>query len=88
MEIDFEIEKIIEKIKEGDYKEILIQLPDGLKPYAKYIYDKIRENFDGEIYIWLESDYGGCDIPVWLKEYGIDLIVHFGHTQYYKLRYE
>lgn len=87
MEIDFEIEKIIELLKNKKYKKVLLQFPDGLKPYSKYVYDIVKQYAD-EVYIWFESNYGGCDIPIWVEKYGIELIVHFGHTKFYKLKYE
>ncbi|MGC9079644.1 MAG: diphthamide synthesis protein [Nanopusillaceae archaeon] len=87
MEIDFELDKIYEVLDSGKYKKILIQLPDGLKPYAKEIYDKIKSRYkDIQIFIWLGSNFGGCDIPVYLDKYGFDLIIHFGHSKFYKLK--
>jgi len=44
MEIDFELDKIFETLDKKKYKKILLQFPDGLKPYSKEIYDKIKEN--------------------------------------------
>jgi 2-(3-amino-3-carboxypropyl)histidine synthase len=86
MEIDFELDKIFETLDKKKYKKILLQFSDGLKPYSKEIYDKIREKYkDIEIYIWFGSDFGGCDIPIYLDKYGFDLIIHFGHSKFYKL---
>jgi 2-(3-amino-3-carboxypropyl)histidine synthase len=87
MEIDFELDKIFEALDRKKYKKILLQFPDGLKPYSKEIYDKIKEKYkDIEIYIWFGSDFGGCDIPIYLDKYGFDLIIHFGHSKFYKLK--
>lgn len=85
MDLDFELDKLFDLLSKKNYKKILIQLPDGLKPYANIIYDKIREKYPNiEIYIYFGSDFGGCDIPIWMDKYGFDLLVHFGHLKYYK----
>ncbi|WP_457913395.1 hypothetical protein [Candidatus Nanopusillus massiliensis] len=53
------------------------------------MYDKIKEKYkDIEIYIWFGSGFGGCDIPIYLDKYGFDLIIHFGHSKFYKLKME
>jgi len=85
MEIDFEIDKIIEEIKKKNPKRILLQFPDGLKPYSNIVYDKLKEELPNtEIFIWLGETFGGCDVPIWLDKYGFDLIIHFGHTKFVK----
>lgn len=85
MEIDFEINKIFEVLSKKKYKKVLLQFPEGLKPYSNIIYDEIKEKYpDLEVYIYFGSDFGGCDIPIWLDKYGFDLIIHFGHSKYYK----
>ncbi len=87
MEIDFQLEKIYEVLDKKKYKRVLLQFPDGLKPYSKEIYDILSKKYpETEFFIYLGSNFGGCDIPVWLDKYGIDLIIHFGHTHFYKLK--
>jgi len=85
MEIDFEIDTVIEEIKKKNPKRILLQFPDGLKPYSNIVYDRIKREFpDKEVFIWLGETFGGCDIPIWLDKYGFDLIIHFGHAKFVK----
>ncbi|RDD52623.1 hypothetical protein BA065_00700 [Nanoarchaeota archaeon NZ13-N] len=85
MEIDLEIDKVIEEIRRKNPKKILLQFPDGLKPYSKIIYDRLKKEFpDIEIFIWLGETFGGCDIPIWLDRYGFDMIIHFGHFKFVK----
>ncbi|MEM0379381.1 MAG: diphthamide synthesis protein [Candidatus Aenigmatarchaeota archaeon] len=82
MEIDLEINRILDIIKEKKPKKILLQFPDGLKPRSKIIYDLIKENFPNtEVYIWLGETFGGCDVPIWLEKYGFDLIINIGHSK-------
>jgi len=84
MEIDFQIEEIIDIINKKGYKKVLLQLPDGLKPYATKIYKEIEKRTNAIIFIWMGSNFGGCDIPIWLEKYDIDAIFHFGHTKFFK----
>ncbi len=81
MEYNLELERVISKIKENNAKNILIQLPDGLKPKAKEIVDSINKELDVNVFIWSGTNFGACDIPLHLNNI-IDLIIHFGHSEY------
>lgn len=78
-----ELEKIISEIGKSKSKLVLLQFPDGLKPYATVIVDYLREKTNAEFLIWFGSCYGACDVPVLGKELGkkIDLVVQFGHNE-------
>lgn len=78
---DFEINKITKIIKKLKPKSILIQLPDGLKPEATFIADKLKES-GAQIYIWAGTCFGACDIP---NIKFVDLIVQFGHNKFRQL---
>ncbi|MBR9678974.1 MAG: hypothetical protein GON13_01795 [Nanoarchaeota archaeon] len=81
MNYEFEIEKAVEEIKKRKAKRIVIQLPDGLKPQAKKIVDEIKEKTSVQPHIYLGTNFGACDIPLFLsKDY--DLLIHFGHTPF------
>ncbi len=78
-----EIDKVIKKIKEEDYKRILIQVPEGLKTEVVKIADKIEKQTKAQVFISVEPCYGACDLP--LEEARIlrsDLIVHLGHSDF------
>ena len=81
---DLELDRIVAEIKKKKAKLVLLQFPDGLKPYATAVVDYLEEKTDNkvEFLIWLESCYGACDTPVLGKdiEKEIDLIVQFGHN--------
>ena len=79
---DLEIEKIVGEINEKKAKLVLLQFPDGLKPYATAVVDFLREKTSAEFLIWFGSCYGACDTPV-LGEIkpNIDLVVQFGHNE-------
>ncbi len=85
---DLELEKVISQInnlkvtRKTKAKFVLLQFPDGLKPYANVIVDYLREKTKAEFIIWFGSCYGACDIPVLKKELEkeIDMVVQFGHN--------
>jgi len=79
-EYDLELARIIRTIKKEKAKKVLIQVPDGMKPYATIIVDYLEEKIPhSEFFIWLGSCFGACDIPN-VKEKDFDLIIQFGHS--------
>jgi len=77
-EYDLELERIMAVIKKEKAKRVLIQLPDGLKPYATVIVDYLEEKISNVgFFIWLGSCFGACDVPIMPE---VDLIVQFGHS--------
>lgn len=75
MKYDLEINKIVREIKSAKAKKVLLQFPDGLKPFATKIASEIKNRTNAEILIWFGSNYGACDIP----QGKFDLVVNFGH---------
>ena len=73
------LEVCLKKVKPSS---ILLQLPDGLKPYSTEIAQKVKEmsiKFNKKeplVKIWLGSCFGACDIP----NSKADLLVQFGHA--------
>ncbi len=82
---DLELDKVIANIKKNNAKLVLLQFPDGLKPYATAVVDYLVENTKGkvEFIIWMDSCFGACDTPVLNKEIEkeIDLMIQFGHNE-------
>lgn len=81
-EYDFEIPRIIAEIKKHKAKRILLQFPDGLKPYAAQIADEIKKRLKIEILIWFDTCFGACDLPLETEKIGVDLIIQFGHANW------
>lgn len=71
-----ELGKILQEIKNSDAKSVLLQLPDGLKPWASTLADYIEEKSDADIRIWLGDCFGACDLP----DSDCDLVIQFGHA--------
>lgn len=80
---DLELEKVISSIKKNKAKLVLLQFPDGLKPYAIAVVDYLEEKTNAEFLIWMESCFGACDTPVGLEKIRpkIDIIIQFGHNE-------
>lgn len=62
--------------------KILVQVPEGLKPYAPEIAERISVLVpDAEVVIDLNPIYGSCMImPEYIRDY--EVIVHLGHDPY------
>ena len=80
MAYNFELDKIVNNIKKSNAKKVCLQLPDGLKPKATEISTFLRKNTNAEIFIWLGSNFGACDVPLHLEKLNFDLIINFGHA--------
>ncbi len=78
---ELEIERIVGSIKKQKAKRILIQLPDAMKKYADIICSEIEKKANCSCFIWLDSCFGACDVPVETEKLGVDLIVQFGHSK-------
>ena len=79
---NLEIQKIVKTIKKQKPKNILLQFPEGMKPYSQTITDEIESQTNTNCMIWLDSCFGACDIPIETKDLGTDLIIQFGHSKW------
>lgn len=80
---DLELERMKQLIKTNNAKRVLVQLPDGLKPKAKEIQETLIKEFkDLELFFWLNSNFGACDIPLHVDRLNFDLLIHVGHSQW------
>jgi len=80
---DLELEKVVSQIKKQKSKLVLLQFPDGLKPYATCVVDYLSEKTKAEFLIWFGTCFGACDTPVGLEKIRpkIDLVIQFGHNE-------
>ena len=79
---ELEIERIVKTIKKDTAKKVLLQFPEGLKPYATVIAKEIEEKSGCLCMIWLDSCFGACDVPLEVERLGVDLIIQFGHSEW------
>jgi 2-(3-amino-3-carboxypropyl)histidine synthase len=79
---DLEIDRIVNTIKKEKSKKVLLQFPEGMKPYSTIICSEIERLAKVKCFIWLDSCFGACDIPTDVSGLGIDLIIQFGHSSW------
>ena len=77
---DLELERVVKEIKKQRAKTVCVQLPDGLKPKAKEIVDKIEKETFVKVVIWAGSCFGGCDVPELKGK--VDLVIQWGHSKW------
>jgi len=75
-EYELGLGELVVRIKRLGVRSVLVQLPDGLKPFGVVICDYLSERCDCEIRIWFGSCFGACDLP----KSDCDLVVQFGHA--------
>jgi len=84
MTFDFEKEKLIKELKKAKPKRVLLQLPEGLKQNSFEI-KKTIEDLGIEVIISGETCWGGCALAInEAKQFRCNLIVHFGHSEFFK----
>lgn len=81
---NLELDKVLEEIKIKKARQVLIQLPDGLKNKADQIVDSIEEKTSAKAFILFGSCYGACDLPFGLDVIKIDLMIQWGHNRFHK----
>ena len=78
---DLELERVVSEITEREAKKVLLQLPDGMRPFAYQMMEAIEKAAGATVFLSGDSCYGACDIALTqAKQLGVDLIVHYGHT--------
>jgi len=80
---NLELDKAVIEIKKSKAKLVLLQFPDGLKPYATSVVDYLETKTKTKFLIWAGSCFGACDIPLEVERLKpkIDLIIQFGHNE-------
>ena len=77
---DLEIERAVSEIKHIKAKKVCIQLPDGLKQKATEIAEVLENETGAEIFIWLGTCFGSCDVPNLPEDF--DLLIQWGHSSW------
>ena len=79
---NLELENVFNTIKKNHAKKVLLQFPEGMKPYSTVIAKEVEEKTNCKCMIWLGSCFGGCDVPIEVEKLGVDLIIQFGHSKW------
>lgn len=94
---ELELERIISEIKKNDVKSVLLQLPDGLKPWGPTLVDYIEGKFapkgvpPAQVASADADKVGNVDVRIFLGDcFGAcdlpdsdcDLVIQFGHARW------
>jgi 2-(3-amino-3-carboxypropyl)histidine synthase len=73
---------IVNEIKKRDSKRVLLQMPEGLKPYGFKLAKLLEEKTGVEVVLSGDPCYGACDLALSPKKaVDADLLVHVGHAE-------
>ncbi|RAP45749.1 MAG: diphthamide biosynthesis enzyme Dph2 [Methanosphaera sp. rholeuAM6] len=81
LDYDYKIDVIVDKIRDLNAKNIILQFPEGLKSDAVSIANDIEGILD-DVNVIIDADpcFGACDLADVKVNRHIDLVVHFAHT--------
>ena len=80
MNYDLELDKAVAEVKKFGAKKVCLQLPEGLRPVANIISEKIEKETGALVFIWLGSCYGACDVPFDVERLGVEMLIQWGHS--------
>ena len=73
-------DKVLNEVSSRGSKRVLVQAPEGLRPYLKPMVDKLRE-LGVTVLLSGNPCYGACNLALREAEMlNVDLIVHVGHS--------
>ena len=80
-EWDYELERIVDAVKERNATTVGLQFPEGLKRRGPNVVDDLRANLSDGVQVMLSGQpcYGACDLDTYLMR-RTDVFVHFGHS--------
>ena len=79
---DFQLDDLVEKIKQNDNRLIALQVPEGLKMQALEMMDEIETETSAKVVLAADPCYGACDlVHDKMKMMGVELVAHMGHSQ-------
>jgi len=79
---EFELDELIERIKDNDNRLVALQVPEGLKMQALEMMDAIEEDTSARIILAADPCYGACDlVHDKMQRMGVELVAHMGHSQ-------
>jgi 2-(3-amino-3-carboxypropyl)histidine synthase len=82
---NIDIKRASDSISKQKAKLVLLHVPDGLKPKSREIIAGLKQkNKNTRFMVWAGSCFGACDMPLTAKNLDVDLILHFGHSEWKK----
>ena len=80
-EWDYELDRIVEAVRDRDADTVGLQFPEGLKRRGPAVADDLRELLPEGVRVLISGQpcYGACDLDTFLMK-RTDVFVHFGHS--------
>ena len=80
MDIDkheFQLDDLVERIKQNDLKLVALQVPEGLKMQALEMMDEIESETSARVVLSADPCYGACDlVHDKMQNIGVELVAH------------
>ena len=84
-ELSAEIDTAVEEIQKRKPSLVAIQAPEGLKPQFEAISTEIEKKTGVKTFMFINPIFGACMLADdAAKKMGADLLLHFGHSQFFK----
>ena len=80
---ELELERVAAEMGKMGARRVLLQMPDGMRPFAFQMAEYLRKTTSAEVVISGDSCYGACDLASKQAiELHVDLLIHYGHTSF------
>jgi len=78
---DFQLDDLVERIKDNDHRLVALQVPEGLKMQALEMMDAIEDESSAKVVLAADPCYGACDlVHDKMRMMGVELVAHMGHS--------
>ncbi|MDG1532855.1 MAG: diphthamide biosynthesis enzyme Dph2 [Candidatus Thalassarchaeaceae archaeon] len=78
---DFQLDDLVERIKDNDHRLVALQVPEGLKMQALDMMDAIEDESSAKVVLAADPCYGACDlVHDKMRMMGVELVAHMGHS--------
>jgi len=78
---NIDLENAAKKIKNKNYKTVVLQVPEGLKSYSFKFVDLLEKETPARVIISADPCFGACDIvDSEFKKLGAEFVIQIGHT--------
>jgi 2-(3-amino-3-carboxypropyl)histidine synthase len=80
-EWDYELDRIVEAVRDREAETVGLQFPEGLKRRGPAVADDLRKLLPDGVRVLISGQpcYGACDLDTFLMK-RTDVFVHFGHS--------
>jgi 2-(3-amino-3-carboxypropyl)histidine synthase len=82
---DFELDRVIDWVRQNNFKKVLLQSAPGLIRYLPEIGGYIKQMTGADTVVDGRGRFGACDVYTDLT--GFEAVVHFGHTGFINTTY-